>query len=269
MFHRAITVHLHGQSPFRRRPPSILLGALFTLATLLYNDIPYTIKVAPRARRVTLYVQPGIGLVVSIPKRFAKRDVPEVLAEHDEWIKHSLAELEAQTPLKYRQWPPETLDLKAIDETWHLHFDQNTDQLSGSAGPVMDLRMAQNGADKAAVAALIADVLKRRARRVLPDWVARLAAPHGLSVARVSVRGQRTVWGSYSSSGTLSLNYKLLFLPPRYVDYVILHELAHTRYLNHSAQFWGFLFSLDPDAEELDATMNEVTQDVPPWLDLA
>ena len=239
------------------------------MATLEYNNIPYTIRVAPRARRVTLRVQPGIGLVVSIPKRFAKRDVPEVLAEHDGWIRDALAEQEAQTPAEYRQWPPQTLDLKAVGETWRLHFDQSSNRLDGSSSPFIDCRMQLSGADKVAVAALMADILKRRARRILPDWVARLAAPHALDVARVSVRGQRTVWGSYSSSGTLSLNYKLLFLPPRYVDYVVLHELAHTRYLDHSPEFWQFLFSLDPDAERLDATMNEVTQSVPPWLELA
>ncbi len=239
------------------------------MATLEYNNIPYTIRVAPRARRVTLRVQPGLGLVVSIPKRFAKRDVPQVLAEHDEWIHTSLAEQEAQTPLAYRQWPPQTLELLAVGETWRMHFDQASNCLDGSLSPLIDCRLQLGGSDRAAVAAALADILKRRARRLLPDWVDRLAAPHGLRVTRVSVRGQRSVWGSYSSSGTLSLNYKLLFLPPRYVDYVLLHELAHTRHLDHSPEFWRFLFSLDADAERLDATLKDVTQNVPPWLDLA
>jgi len=214
-------------------------------------------------------IQPGLGLVVTIPKRFAKRDVPQVLAEHDAWIRESLADLERQTPEAYRRWPPEALHLHALDEIWWLHFGQSNARIDGSNQPDMRVYLTDSADDKSAVAAALADLLKRRARQVLPPWVARLAAPHGLSVKRVSVRGQRTVWGSYSSSGTLSLNYKLLFLPARYVDYVLLHELAHTRYLDHSADFWRFLFSLDKDAEHLDATMNDVTQGVPPWLELA
>lgn len=239
------------------------------MKVLEYDSIPYTIKVSKRARQVTLRVQPGLGLVVSIPQRFAKRDVPEVLAEHDAWIRESLQELEEQTPAAYRIWPPQILDLCAIGEVWRVHLGQASSRIDGTHSPIFDLYLTEHENDRAAVASAIAAVLKRRARQVLPDWVKRLAAPNGLSVARVSVRGQRTVWGSYSSSGTLSLNYKLLFLTERYVDYVLLHELAHTKHLDHSPEFWQFLFSLDAEAEHLDATMNKATQTVPPWLDLA
>jgi len=239
------------------------------VTVLEYDSIPYTLKVSARARRVTLRVQPGLGLVVTIPKRFAKRDVPSVLAEHDGWIRQTISEMEAQTPEAYRQWPPEVLNLEAIGETWRLHFSQSSSRMDGTRYPEVELFLTVDAHDRAAVAVAISDALKRRARQVLPAWVRRLGDPHGLSVSRVTVRGQRTVWGSYSSSGTLSLNYKLLFLPARYVDYTLLHELAHTRHLDHSPEFWDFLFSLDPEAEHLDATMNDVTQAVPPWLELA
>ncbi len=236
---------------------------------LEHNSIPYTVKVSARAKRVTLRIQPGLGLVVSIPKRFPKRDIPDVLAEHDDWIRTTLEEMDSQTPQAYRRWPPETLDLKAIGETWHLNFHASSNRLDGTHLPNVAVHLAEDSTDRVAVAKACAELLKRRARRVLPSWVCHLAAPHGIHVSKISIRGQRTVWGSYSSSGTLSLNYKLLFLPPRYVDYVLLHELAHTRHLDHSPEFWKFLFSMDPQAEHLDATMNEVTQTVPPWLELA
>ena len=200
------------------------------MSLLEYNSIPYTIKVSPRAKRVTLRVEPGLGLVVSIPKRFAKRDVPEVLAEHDEWIRTTLEEMEAQTPVAYRQWPPEQIDLKAVGETWRLHFNAASGRMDGSHLPIVDVYLPIDPNDRAEVAKACAELLKRRARKVLPSWVCHLALPHGIQVAKISIRGQRTVWGSYSSSGTLSLNYKLLFLPPRYVDYVLLHELAPVSY---------------------------------------
>lgn len=236
---------------------------------LEHNSIPYTVRVSARAKRVTLSIQPGLGLVVSIPKRFPKRDIPEVLVEHDEWIRTTLAQMDAQTPPACRQWPPETLDLKAIGETWRLHFQASSSRMDVSHFPEVSVYLTDDTSDRAAVAKACAKLLKQRARRVLPSWVCHLAAPHGIHVSKISIRGQRTVWGSYSSSGTLSLNYKLLFLPPRYVDYVLLHELAHTRHLDHSPAFWAFLFSMDPQAEHLDATMNDVTQTVPPWLELA
>ena len=86
---------------------------------------------------------------------------------------------------------------------------------------------------------------------------------------RLTVRGQRTLWGSYSSSGTLSLNYKLLFLPSELVDYVVLHELAHTRHMNHSRAFWRLLERMAPGARQLDQRVNDEARRVPRWLEKA
>jgi len=67
----------------------------------------------------------------------------------------------------------------------------------------------------------------------------------------------------------LSLNYKLVFINPHIVDYVLLHELAHTRHLDHSAAFWRFLDGLKPNARQLDRQLKEAGSQVPPWLELA
>ena len=90
-----------------------------------------------------------------------------------------------------------------------------------------------------------------------------------MTYGKLSVRGQRTLWGSYSSSGTLSLNYKLLFLPPELVDYVVLHELAHTRHMDHSRAFWRLLDKMIPGARDLDDQVNDAATLVPRWLERA
>ena len=92
---------------------------------------------------------------------------------------------------------------------------------------------------------------------------------HRLFFARVAVRGQRSVWGSCSSRGTVSLNWKLLFLRPALVDYVLVHELAHTRHLDHSSAFWRLLVSLEPSARALDAELRSAGRFVPHWLEPA
>ncbi len=68
-----------------------------------------------------------------------------------------------------------------------------------------------------------------------------------LRYGRVSIRNQKTCWGSCSRKGNLSFNYKILFLPPRLQDYVIVHELAHLREFNHSPAFWAVVASVCPD----------------------
>ena len=80
--------------------------------------------------------------------------------------------------------------------------------------------------------------LRRVAERELSDRLRGLAADHQLPLAGVTVRAQRSQWGSCSPSGRISLNWRLIQLPPHVCDYILLHELAHLRHLNHSARFW-------------------------------
>jgi predicted metal-dependent hydrolase len=80
--------------------------------------------------------------------------------------------------------------------------------------------------------------LRHVAAAELPPRCLELARQHGLTVGRVSIRSQRSRWGSCSSRGTIALNWRLVQMPPGVSDYVILHELMHLKQPNHSRQFW-------------------------------
>ena len=92
--------------------------------------------------------------------------------------------------------------------------------------------------------------LRRLASRELPLRLSGLARVHGFAVSAVSIRNQRTRWGSCSASGRVSLNWRLIQLPPDVCDYVLLHELTHLRHPNHSARFWRELAGLCPHYAE-------------------
>ncbi|MEE9320886.1 MAG: SprT family zinc-dependent metalloprotease [Granulosicoccus sp.] len=231
----------------------------------------YEIQVSARARRVTLHILAGRGLVVTVPRRFPKRDIPAIVEENRAWVLESLAQLRARTPAKYLVWPPARLDLNAMNTRVFLDYCHP----DGSDSAVVDSTeasrwvLAVDTENRPLVAQALASVLKYVARDVLLPLLRELAVRHGLTYQRASIRGQRTLWGSYSSTGTLSLNYKLLFLQAELVEYVLLHELAHTRYLDHSAKFWRLLVELLPDAVALDRRLRDAGDDVPPWLELA
>lgn len=91
--------------------------------------------------------------------------------------------------------------------------------------------------------------LRARAVRELPPRLHELARQHGLAVSKVSVRNQRSRWGSCSPSGHICLNWRLILMPDSVRDYVMIHELMHLRRLDHSAAFWKLVADACPHVE--------------------
>ncbi len=89
--------------------------------------------------------------------------------------------------------------------------------------------------------------LKARAQAYLPGRVCLYAQALGVSYGRISIRSQKTRWGSCSARGHLSFNCLLMLMPPDIIDYVVVHELCHRREMNHSPRFYALLGSLVPD----------------------
>ncbi len=79
---------------------------------------------------------------------------------------------------------------------------------------------------------------KQAAERLILKKIAQFNQSYQFRFNRVSIRNQKTRWGSCSSQGNLSFNYKIIFLPERMIDYIVVHELCHLKELNHSAKFW-------------------------------
>ena len=108
--------------------------------------------------------------------------------------------------------------------------------------------------------------LLAHARHRLSPRLAALATETGLSYRRLQVRRQRTRWGSCSSTGTISLNGCLLFLTPGQARYLMVHELCHTRHMNHSAAFWSLVERFQPGARALDRELSQAWRRIPAWV---
>ena len=97
---------------------------------------------------------------------------------------------------------------------------------------------------------VLPEIDREDARRILNQRLAELATEHDFEYAKVSIRKQKTRWGSCSSQNNISLNQSLLHLPDGLIDYVLLHELTHTLVKDHSPSFWDELETFCPDAKE-------------------
>lgn len=135
--------------------------------------------------------------------------------------------------------------LPLLDETLTLRVRTGARTVVRRAGAELQLSAPEAG--ETTLRAALEHWLRGEARRELPARLAAIGQPLGLRPSRVVVRGQRTRWGSCSSLGTISLNWRLLLVPSALVDYVLLHELCHLRHLNHSRAFWGLVAAHMPD----------------------
>ena len=96
-----------------------------------------------------------------------------------------------------------------------------------------------------------------RAKRIFPERTAYFALRMGVDYSRITIREQKTRWGSCSSKGNLNFNWKLILLAPELLDYVVVHELAHRREMNHSKNFWKIVEAELPDYRERRRRLKE------------
>ena len=90
------------------------------------------------------------------------------------------------------------------------------------------------------------ETLRARAGQELPQRLLTLARQHGLSISRISIRNQRTRWGSCGRNGHITLNWRLIVMPEWVSEYVLVHELMHLRHMDHSAAYWSLVSAACP-----------------------
>lgn len=235
-----------------------------------FSSFEYAVRVSPRARRINFRVTPEDGLTIVVPRHCRQEAIHLALAEKKTWIEKSLGWAAEQRQLLAARPPlviPIHIDLPALAEAWRLE----TNPTASSSARVTEtgfrtLRLSGKTFDTAAAAAALRRWLSRRARQSLEPRLRLLAGRHGFTAGDVSIRNQRSCWASCSPSGMVSLNVKLLFLPPALVDYVLLHELCHTVQLNHSRRFWTLVATVDPDFRRHRRDLTGSWDSIPAWL---
>lgn len=209
---------------FRKREPAaaepLLIGS---------REVPLSLVRHPRARRYRLRLDADGKARVTIPRGGSVAEARQFVERSRDWLEQQLRQL-ATRPRRPAAWLPgaEILfrgELVKINSNSENTIQVGVENISVT-DPASDLRPA------------IEHHLRKFAQRELPPRTLELARQHGLTVGRVTVRNQHSRWGSCSRRGTISLNWRLIQTPDFVRDYIILHELAHLRQMNHSEKFW-------------------------------
>ncbi|MGO8836788.1 MAG: M48 family metallopeptidase [Limisphaerales bacterium] len=202
------------------------------------HPVPLLLVRHPRARRYRLRLRADGTARVTIPRGGSAAAARQFVERHRAWLERQWQRLQA------RPRPPATWQIGS--EIWFR--GESVRIQSVAPGRIVF------GGETLPVADITADLrpaierrLRQLAARELPLRVGELARRHGFAVNRVMVRNQRTRWGSCSRRGTLSINWRLVQAPDHVRDYIILHELAHLRQMNHSNRFWQEVECLCPD----------------------
>lgn len=199
--------------------------------------LPYRVRRSSRARHAALHIHPRLGLEVVLPSSAPAGAERDLLAEKAAWLRrHALllrrasrarVELRSGATVPYRgEW------LEVV-----LRRGESGVRRVGRRLVVA----LSDPADEDAARRALETWFRREARSVLLDRVGALRAPGDGRVRRIAVRDQDTRWGSCSSAGTLSFNWRLIMAPPDVLDAVVVHELVHLRIADHSAAFWRAL----------------------------
>jgi predicted metal-dependent hydrolase len=196
----------------------------------MVGSLPVTIRNVKGSRGLRIRVA-GSGVVVTKPRWVSKKAAVEFVAESEAWIAKELSRRAARPldrvlyrgvehEIKQATFPP----VRLADGAFWAPGEQESDRL-----------------------AEVLVWLRRRAKPLLRESVSRWSPLLGVSPTKVGVRDQTSRWGSCSSRGSVSLNWRLVMAPPEVLEYIVIHELAHLKEHNHSARFWALVAAHCPE----------------------
>ncbi len=227
------------------------------LAGVTAAPLTWELRVSRRARYAKLQIKPYGGLEVVIPMRFPRHQVPQLVEKHADWIRR---QLEKQATLCESIVLPRQISLAFDQSTTRIVY--HNDDASVACGPYLTIAAT----DYHGRVQILRAWLRDKARADFPAMLETLALRTGLAYQKLGIRSQKTRWGSCSLRGNISLNDQLLFLPRTTVEYLMVHELCHTRYLNHSRAFWDLVAVHCPGFHRHERQLKQARHIIPQWF---
>lgn len=210
------------------------------------------------SRNLRLTIRPDGQVRVGLPAWAPYSAGIKFALDRSDWINSHLSKLQK----------PQLADGHRIGKSYRLAFKLDTarvavaTRISANQVTVISPFPSQHVSSQQAAVKASERALKKDAEKLLTIRLRQLAAKHAYSYKSLKIKKLRSRWGSCSSRGEITLNSYLIQLPWRLIDYVILHELVHTRHMNHAAEFWLALETALPDAKALRREIHAYRPDV-------
>jgi predicted metal-dependent hydrolase len=210
--------------------------------------VSYTLRRSARARYLRADIGLRTGLRVTLPDGLSEARIETFLRARQSWVLRALGRLERLAELI----PDRTLDhgttVPYLGNTLTLNLSSGAPARVGRLGDSLIVHTPRRS--RAAVHSALVRWYRGEAARILGDYAKALSARHKLGYAKIIIRDQRRRWGSCSSRGTLSFNWRLMLGPEAVARYLVAHELAHRAHPDHSRRFWEKVAELCPGFRE-------------------
>lgn len=220
--------------------------------------VPYVLR---RSRRRTIGLTiDHAGLRVGAPARAAQKDIEALIQRHGEWILSKLSEWVGRDRRPTtRVIDGATIPYLGAPATVRIETGGNRFVWDGTT---LTLHLAPGSSPPEALRQALCD----RAKFVFAERLARYAADMGLAVPRLGLSSARMRWGSCHRERGVRLNWRLIHMPQRLIDYVVVHELAHLRQMNHSPRFWHEVGLIIPDYRECRQELRTAAARLPDFV---
>ena len=210
------------------------------------QPVAYLLKVSARAHRVRLIIRADGSIEVVIPRGVGRATYEAVIREKERWIFATLERVArehvAPAPLATGQ----RLALAGRDLTLALRVEAcQKRQHAALRGDTLTLTLTSD--DPQLARRVLEAWYRRQAPAIFAARITHVNQTYGLRFGRVSIKSQKSRWGSCSRLGNLNFNWRLLLAPAPVLDYVVVHELCHLKEMNHGARFWQLVARARPD----------------------
>ena len=200
------------------------------------RSVPYVVVRSERAKYVRLRIGSEPRVEVIVPRRARQPDVPAMLRASEEWVLRHLQRVERAVSETQSLAAGGVLPFLGTDRT--LVIQAGWPAFVGLLEDGVSLHVRLPEPSDAGVHAALLSWYRVQARQELTHSAEVHGGRMGVSYTRLTVRDQRTRWGSCSSSGALAFNWRLIMAPRDVLEYVVVHELAHLREMGHTGRFW-------------------------------
>lgn len=207
--------------------------------------IAYTHKTHPRSRSIKIKVEANGEVVVVTPKRFSQRAVDRFVSEQQSWIEAQIQKIQQK-----KQFTETDTTICIFGNKYQKKFVQDENITAGISihnSSFIINTPPHRHLDKKQQQDKIDRFLRNTAEKYIVPRTHQLGEKMSTTFGKITLRQQKTRWGSCSSKGNLNFNWRLVHAPTHIIDYVIIHELAHRTHLDHSTAFWNLVEKYDPD----------------------